>query len=276
MDHTYLEPLFQPILDRDGAVFAYEALMRLRGHPFGPGKLVQRWERSGYIVSLDLAMLRRIGELLVVNGTRPSIAVNVSVVTVQTAGDAYVSALAAIAPDAGLVIVELTETVPITNPGALVRFYAACRVQGFLVALDDCRPGHLYATPDFITKLQPQLLKLDGPFLQQCFRDGSGLADLDRIVQAAHAVEAKVIAEFISSMELREFAFRIGADYAQGFALGMPGPLGSTNGSVYTLPSPAVDRHFPTSRILLTDSSQSFKLSGSLGNSELSGNQQKS
>jgi len=249
MNHTYLEPLFQPILDRDGEVFAYEALMRLRGHPFGPGKLVERWENNGYIVALDLAMVRRIGELLAANGTKPSIALNVSIVTVQKAGDAYVRALTAIAPHAGLLIVELTESVPVTNPGALVRFYAACRVQGFLVALDDCRPGHLYASPHFIDALQPQLLKLDGPYLQQCFKDSTQLAGLDRIVQAAHAAEAKVIAEFISSMELREFAFRIGADYVQGYALGMPGPLASTKESVYTLSRPP-DRSdsFPTVR----------------------------
>ena len=256
MDHSQLEPLFQPILDSAGAVFAYEALMRLRGQQAGPGKLIEQWEQTGYIASLDLAMVRRVGELLVINGTRPNIAVNVSIVTVQNAGDAYVRALASIAPHAGLLIVELTETMPVTNPGALVRFYAACRGNGFLVALDDCRPGHLYATPEFIAKLQPQLLKLDGPFLQECFRDNSHLASLDQIVQAAHAVDAKIIAEFISSMELREFAFRVGADYVQGFALGMPAPLASNKGSVYTLPLPGRER--PTdaeNRIWLTHSS---------------------
>lgn len=166
MNHAFLEPLFQPIVDRDGAVLAHEALMRLRNHPFGPGKLVQRWERTGYIVALDLAMARRIAELLAENGTRPSIAVNVSIITVETAGDAYVQALAAIAPHASMLIVELTESVPVRDNGALVRFYAACRARGYAIALDDCRPGHLYATPDFLAELQPQLLKIDGPFLQ--------------------------------------------------------------------------------------------------------------
>lgn len=236
MNHSYLEPLFQPILDRDGAVLAHEALMRLRDHPFGPGRLVQRWERTGYIAALDLAMARRIAELLAEDGTRPSIAVNVSIVTVQTAGDAYVQALKAIAPHAGMLIVELTESVPVTDPGALARFYAACRSHGYVIALDDCRPGHLYATQAFLDELQPQLLKIDGPFLLECFYGGQHRADLDRIVRAAHSVDAKVIAEFIGSMELRDFAFRIGADYVQGFALGRPAPLASAKGSVYTLP----------------------------------------
>lgn len=236
MDHTFLEPLFQPILDRNGAVFAYEALLRLRNHPFGPARLVQRWEQTGYIATLDIAMTRRIGELLIENGTRPNIAINVSIVTVETAGDAYVAALRALAPHAGLLIVELTETAEVGSPAALLDFYGACQAEGFLVALDDCRPGHLYAIPDFVTRLRPQLLKIDGPFLLECHRDSRHLADLRKIIQTAHQAEAKVIAEFISSMELCEFALHVGADYVQGFALGMPAPLASALGSVYTHP----------------------------------------
>lgn len=227
MDHAYLEPLFQPIFDKDGRVFAYEALLRLKGHPFSPGRLVKRWERTGYIVALDLAMVRRIGELLAANGTRPRIAINVSIVTVQTAGDAYVRALVAIAPLSRLLIVELTETMPVTDHAALQRFYAACRGHGFAIALDDCRPGHLYGTPAFIASLRPQFVKLDGVYLQARYKDGQ-LDGLDQMIQAAHAGSAPVIAEFVSSQALREFAFQIGADYAQGFELGMPAPLPAT------------------------------------------------
>lgn len=242
MNHKFLEPLFQPIFNRDGAVFAQEALLRLRNHPFGPGKLVQRWEKTGYIAALDLAMVRRVGELMASDGTRPSIAVNVSIVTVEAAGQAYLDALQIIAPYAGQIIVELTETTPVTDLPAVMRFYAACRTEGYLVALDDCQPGHLYAAPAFIADLKPQLLKIDGPFLIACFNDARYLADLDRIVRAAHQVDAKVIAEFVSSMELREFAFQIGADYVQGFALGKPVPLASQKGSVYTLPFAGIDK----------------------------------
>ncbi len=235
MNHDRLEPLFQPIFDKAGQVFAYEALLRLKGQPFSPARLVQRLEQSGYIVPLDLAMVRRIGEILAMNGTRPRIAINVSIVTVQTAGDDYVRALAAIAPLARLLIVELTETMPVTDQAALQRFYAACRAHGFAIALDDCRPGHLYGTPEFIASLQPQFVKLDGVYLQARYADGQ-LAGLDQMIQAAHAGSAPVIAEFISSQALREFAFHIGADYAQGFELGMPAPLPAAEEGVYTHP----------------------------------------
>lgn len=172
MLQSLLEPIFQPFFDREGRVYAYEALMRLKGRPFfSPARLIKRWERTGYIVALDLAMVRKVGELLAVNGTKPRIAVNVSIVTVETAGDAYVRALIAIAPLARLLIVELTETVPIADNSALLRFYAACRGQGFAIALDDCRPGHLYGTIDaceheFISAVLSQLAEWNHLFCE--------------------------------------------------------------------------------------------------------------
>lgn len=224
MDHTLIEPLFQPIFDRAGRVFAYEALLRLKGRATSPARLVKRFERTGRIVELDLAMVRRVSEILAANGSRPRVAINVSVVTVERAGVDYVRALETVASATRLLIVELTETAPITNHAALRSFYAECRHRGFSVALDDCRPEHLYGSPFFICSLQPQFVKLDGRFLQACYREGK-LAGLAEIVQAARVVSAPVIAEFISSPELHKFAFQMGADYAQGYELGMPAPL---------------------------------------------------
>lgn len=224
MDHSLLEPLFQPIFDRAGRVFAYEALLRFKGRTTSPARLVQRFERTGRIAELDLAMVRRVAEMVAANGSRPRIAINVSVVTVEQAGVDYVHALESIAVHCRLLIVELTETAPVTDPAVLRAFYAACRHRGYAVALDDCRPGHLYGRPFFICSLQPQFVKLDGRFLNECYENSDPLS-LAGIVQAARAAAAPVIAEFVSTPELHEFALQIGADYAQGYELGLPAPL---------------------------------------------------
>jgi len=224
MRHTLLEPLFQPIFDRSGRVFAYEALLRLKGRNTSPARLVKRFESTGSIVELDLAMVRRVGEILAANGSRPRLSINVSVVTVERAGAAYVRALESIERLTQLLIVELTETAPVTDPALLRSFYAACRHRGYALALDDCRPGHLYGQPLFICSLQPQFVKLDGRFLHESY-ESNDPADLARIIQAAQAVAAPVIAEFVSSAALHEFALQAGADYAQGYELGLPAPL---------------------------------------------------
>ncbi len=235
MNHALLEPLFQPIFDRGGAVFALEALLRFKGRDIDPARIIRRLERTGGIVALDLAMVRRIGEQLAENGTRPRIAVNVSIRTVQEAGQAFVAALQAIEPLTSLLIVELTETVPVTDFHAFGRFCDDCRDKGFALALDDCKPGHLYAAPAFVSNLRPQFVKLDGLFLQTSHQQ-SNPKDLRQIIRGALRLQAPVIAEHVSTPALRDYVFQLGADYAQGFELGRPAPLPATKGSVYTYP----------------------------------------
>lgn len=234
--HKLIAPVFQPIVNQRGDVFAYEALMRFRGRPHvSPKKMVIHWERTGYIKSADLAMLRALGEILPAVGTTPRLAVNVSIRTVETVGAEYVRALIEIAPFVRRLIVELTETQPVSDPSALLRFHGLCREQGFAIALDDCRPGQPFGSASFIKTLRPQFIKLDGGHLQNCL-DLHDFEWVQEVVSTAHQYEVAVIAEYVSSQSLRAFAFCVGADYVQGLGVGMPGPLKSINGNVYSLP----------------------------------------
>jgi len=236
MIDNLIDPAFQPITNAKGDVFAYEALLRLQGAPqTTPQRMITRWERTGYIKLADLAMLRRVGQVLALTGSKPRIAVNVSIATIEEIGDEYVKTLIAIAPYARRLIVELTETATVNNASALLRFYTQCRERGFAIALDDCRPGHPYGDPYFIRKFKPQIVKIDGTYLQDCF-SGNQINWLTRIIDVAHKNEASVIAEYVSSAELKAFAFRVGADYVQGFAIGRPGRLPIISGNRYSLP----------------------------------------
>lgn len=224
MIHNLLEPLFQPIVSRDGQIYAYEALMRLRGSNESPAKMVKRWEKSGFIRMADLAMLKRVTELLLVSGTKPRIAVNVSIATIEAAGQEYIDALVSVAPHTKRLIVELTETAPVLKPTTLIQFANVCRTNGVIVALDDCRPGHPYGSASFIKGLRPQILKIDGEYIETSFKTGS-ISGLRNLIDIAHAIDAKVIAEYISSKELMDFVFYLGADFVQGFELGRPSRL---------------------------------------------------
>ncbi len=229
MPMQYLfDPLFQPIADVDGALYAYEALLRLRGYnDRSPLAIVQRWERSGFIRIADRAMLRSVREALDQAGQRPRVAVNVSIATIESAGDAYRADLEKLAGSARRLIVELTETAPIRDPAAVLRFAAACKANGFHVALDDCQPGHPYGTASFIRNFRPSIVKIDGGFLQQSLAAGA-IHELRRLIDTAHQYKARVIAEHVADEALRAFAFDIGADFAQGFAIGEPAPLPRT------------------------------------------------
>lgn len=220
-----LTPLFQPIHDKTGSPYAFEALLRFKGHTNNsPLPIVKRWEKTGFIRVVDLAMLASIRHALRAAATKPRLTVNVSITTIEGDSEGYLDALRRLSVRTEQLIVELTETAPISNPGAVLRFVAACRACRFLIALDDCNPAHPYGTAAFLGNMRPELVKIDGEFLQASYNTGS-VADVRKLIDTAHSFKAKVIAEHISSKDLHEFAIYLGADFVQGYAIGLPAPL---------------------------------------------------
>lgn len=220
-----LEPLFQPILDTTGKTYAFEALLRFRGHAnHSPLSMVKRWEKTGFIRVIDLAMLDSIGDAVRAAAWRPRLAVNVSIATIERDGAGYLAELHRLAANSRRLIVELTETAPVNDASAVLRFAAACRANGFLIALDDCAPGHPYGTAAFLGNMRPELVKIDGEFLQKSFKSGD-VDELRQLIDTAHSFKSLVIAEHISSPELHQFALFLGVNFVQGFAVGAPAPL---------------------------------------------------
>lgn len=220
-----LEPLFQPIQDTTGKTYAFEALLRFHGHAnHSPISMIRRWEKTGFIRFIDLAMLDSIEHAVKATAWRPRLAVNVSIATIERGGADYLAALNRLAADSLRLIVELTETAPITDAAAVLRFASACRSNGVLIALDDCAPGHPYGTAAFIEHMRPDLVKIDGGFLLTSFKSGD-VKELQQLIDTAHSFKALVIAEHISSPELHQFAIALGVNFVQGYAVGMPAPL---------------------------------------------------
>lgn len=221
--HTYFEPLFQPIVTRSGSVWAYEALLRMKGH--GPEKspeaAISRWEKSGYIRTVDVAMIERVVEILRTVRAAPRVCVNVSVATVEADMDGYLLALEKLSRKTRKVIVELTETAPIHDIGTLMAFCKVCHARGYAVALDDCWPAHPYGDPALIRALRPRAVKIDGKFMQKCMEHGHHRC-AENIIDAARDISAAVIVEWIESRAMYEFACLMGADMFQGHHLGEP------------------------------------------------------
>ena len=224
----FIEPVFQPIADAHGRTFGLEALLRLRGYPDrSQEQSLRRWEKTGFIRTVDRAMLASVVEAIarIDFFDRPMrIAVNVSVATIEADGDGYRAALGALAGLVQRVIVEMTETAPITDAASVLRFAAECRAAGHHLALDDCHPSHPYGREEFMRRVFPTLIKIDGEFLRQCHVNGH-VSDLRRMIDAAHALGARVIAEHVADEAIRDFALLQGADLLQGFAIGRPAPL---------------------------------------------------
>ncbi|HQT82030.1 MAG: hypothetical protein B7Z60_07195 [Ferrovum sp. 37-45-19] len=220
-----LDCAFQPIVHESGNVYAYEALMRFKGHPDqSPLPLIRHWEKSGYIETVDMMMVDVVCAAVMTAAWKPRIAINVSVRTIEAAGSEYVAKLAFLASITQHLVIEVTETAKISNATLFLQFIKGCRDCGYHIALDDCEPGHPFAFPGFMQSIRPSIVKVDGLFFQNSIRTGA-IDALLGLIYTAHRSQARVIIEHVSSVEHRNRAFSYGADLVQGYETGMPGQL---------------------------------------------------
>lgn len=70
------------------------------------------------------------------------------------------------------------------------------------------------------------MLKIDGMFVKDMLTDPIDFEMVKSINDIGHVMGLETIAEFVESDDIAEKLREIGVDYAQGYALGKPAPIG--------------------------------------------------
>jgi len=223
----YLVPMFQPVVVANNQlIYSLEALFRFKDQARLSPRTIRNWETSGYIKHIDLAMTRCICSALKTQETRFRISINVSVRTIFDAGSEYIEAAAKLLPYTPRLIIEITETFEIPDQRVMTikAFTDECRAKGIRIALDDCSPDHIFWQDGFIREISPDYLKVDGDFLDACFRHDTK-APIAHLGKMAKEIDAKLIGEKIDSPEKFIFAKDAGIVLLQGHHFGTPEPL---------------------------------------------------
>lgn len=215
---------FQPIMSARGHIVAYEGLMRFREgleKPEARLAAIRRWEDSGYIATIDIAVLKQAIAALDLLHPSLSVSVNVSSLTVNRHRDRYVRHLRSVDATAKRLIVELTESDVPLDPQAMLAFARDCTAAQVRLALDDCAPGIARCEEKVLRMLRPKLIKLERKALSAAFQS-LGDAALRELIELADAVGARVVAQGIDSQEKFDWSYALGVRYFQGFLVGHP------------------------------------------------------
>lgn len=92
---------------------------------------------------------------------------------------------------------------------------------GFQFALDDFGAG--LSSFNYLKSIPVDYLKLDGSFIWGIPHDPMDAAIAESINHIGHVVGLKTIAEFVESEEILLHLRDLGFDYAQGYAIDIPG-----------------------------------------------------
>jgi predicted signal transduction protein with EAL and GGDEF domain len=229
-----MELHYQPVMDvgRD-ALIGYEALVRWRRPGHGmvrPDEFIPVAESSQLICDLDRWVLHEATRQLVewrgtagvgVDEPEPTIAVNISGRhladrrVVQDVADA----LAASGLPAGQLIVEVTETVLISDPLALEHLEELRRM-GVSIAIDDFGTG--YTSIGQLRHMPVDTLKIDRSFIASTEPGHPELVAL--MIRAAHTFGLTVVAEGVEEPAQLARLKAEACDQAQGYLLHRPMP----------------------------------------------------
>ncbi|HSI58728.1 MAG TPA: sensor domain-containing phosphodiesterase [Ideonella sp.] len=227
-----LQMHFQPVMDtRSGCAVGVEALMRWQ-HPreglLAPARFIRRAEESGHLHALSLralsgacAQLARWKDA----GHHPgSVAVNVS--AGQFFHPEWPQALARVIAqhhvEPGELAVELTEGTLMADgdaEGTLERV-AALRRLGVKLVVDDFGAGLVSLSR--LSRLRPDVLKIDPGFVQLLPGDADTRALIAGIVQLARSLGAEVVGEGVETEAQRDALAELGCVRQQGYLFAAP------------------------------------------------------
>ena len=218
---------FQPIVScgRTDAVFAYEGL--LRGND--GNKTVAPLELMGVARGLDLlteldGLARRSAICSAAkHRLRAKIFVNLNPQSLQEPEKMLRESLQ-IVEDAGLlreqIVFEIVESECIRDANALFEACARLKKAGFGIALDDL--GSAYSSLRLLGQLRPDYVKLDRELMAEVDKDSFKATLARKLLEAAHEMKIRTIAEGIETPGEADWLRRNGGDFAQGFYFARP------------------------------------------------------
>ncbi|MDX6387354.1 MAG: hypothetical protein QOD85_1156, partial [Gaiellaceae bacterium] len=217
----------QPIIDlATGETVQRELLIRMRGADgtlIPPGDFLPAAEKHGAIRDIDRWVIAQ-GADLAARGI--NVEINISAASIGDPGliTDIERELARTGADPSRLVFEITETALVERTEVAVALAEHLRKLGCRFALDDFGSG--YGGFHYLKHLAMDFLKIEREFIRDAATSDADQHVIRAIVGLAHAFGLRTIAEGVEEQETLDLLRDFGVDYAQGYLIGRPAPLG--------------------------------------------------
>jgi len=234
---------YQPQFDlATGAVLGVEALLRWQ-HPerglIPPARFIPVAEDSGLIVPIGVWVLREACRQAMAWQREGlpglTMAVNLSAVQFKR-GDVEQSVLRAL-EESGLpphlLELELTESILIQNAEGVLASLKRLKQLGVKLSIDDFGTG--YSSLSYLKRFDIDKLKIDQSFVRDLASDEDDAAIVRAVIQMAHSLNLKTLAEGVETEEMLASLCHFGCDEAQGYHFARPMPASAMSEFLHRL-----------------------------------------
>jgi len=206
----------------------YEVLIRLpdsRGELICPDAFLPTAERFNMMPAIDKWVIRNsIAALALEPGKGKDICLSINLSGQSLEDESLAAYIHNLAKQYGVypnsLLFEITETSAIANMEVANRFISSLQDLGYKFALDDFGSG--FCSFSHLKFLPVNEIKIDGIFIQGMLHDSVDRAIIESIVQIAHTVGKKTVAEFVENAEVLRMLKAAGVDFVQGYYIGRP------------------------------------------------------
>ena len=231
LSNDWFKLFLQPIvnLSNDQASH-YEVLLRLvdnNDEMHSPVHFVPAAESTGLINKLDFWVVDHALSLLDQlhkNQTDFALSINLSGDGLQTPAilELIKNKINYLSLNPSRIMFELTETAAVSDVQATRATISKLRALGCRFAIDDFGTG--FSSFSYIKNYPVDYIKIDGIFIQNLMNEPSDQILVRSMVDIAHNLGKKVIAEYVEDAATQELLRSYGVDYVQGYHLGKPVP----------------------------------------------------
>jgi len=223
------ESFFQPKVEMaTGRTIGAEALARWR-HPkhglVGPNAFISLLEQSRNIDELTFAILEKAVHACRAwckGGLELTVSVNLSLVSLADVAlaDRILQVVRSSGLGPGDVILEITETVAMTEVATALENLARLRMWGFGLSVDDFGTG--FSSLRQLTRVPFTEIKIDREFVTGCATNPSSRTIVESSVEMARRLEITSVAEGVETQEDWDVLKAAGCDTAQGYFIAKP------------------------------------------------------
>ncbi len=223
IEEDKLEIYYQPQYRLDGTCFGAEALLRFKLSSIGmvyPPLVIELAKESGKLQALEKYVFEHVvadSERLSETDVEPiKLSINVSGPSIQNRDfEKFLINLIASYRGKHKLCIEITEQTAIVFNDELKDRIRRLKDAGYSFAIDDFSAGN--TSLQYLQENSFDIVKLDGSIVQNCLTNERCNEFTTMIIELSHNLGFQVVAEFVSSVEIRDCMAKAGCTLYQGW-----------------------------------------------------------
>lgn len=220
-----LRLVYQPIVDPEGEVVSFEALLRwhYQGNDISPAEFIPLMEQSGRIVEIGKwAMEEACRTLVAMQARSPEMAICVNISMIQLYDKEFVSnvnqLLATYQLPRHCLHLEVTESIFNADQQVIYQKISDLQLRGVRFSVDDFGTG--YSSLSVIQNINVDYIKIDRSFINNI--ENKGLAIVEAVMNISQGLKFSVIAEGVETAKQRQTLRNCGVHFMQGYYFSRP------------------------------------------------------